>query len=265
MSFLGGGTLSQFADPGDIMQQQPNSKFQKPTMPKPPNLKGLIDEQARVNRINQYTPFGNLTFTTNGNGQTVAHYNLSPQYQKLSDQLFGNISQASNFNPANLQTGFNQRIANRYYNNAMQLLQPQMQQQQEAFTQNLADRGLPAGSQLAGSLTDQFNSGQNNLRLQTAQDAISQGLAYTQAQNQARQQQQQANQSYLQGMQGLYGAFTPGLNQFFSPSGVDVNGSASIAQNAINNAYQQQMNAYSANQQGLFGLGAAGLAAMFGG
>jgi hypothetical protein len=248
------GTLGQIGDPGDIFGGNPNSKFAKPQPPTPPDYKGLIDEQAKVNRIGQNTPWGSLSYTTDKNGNQIANYNLSPQYQSIANSFFKNMQGASNFQPAKLQTGFNRGIANNYFANAMKLLQPQLTQAQDQFTQNLADRGLPAGSQLYGSLSDQFNSNRNNLLTQTAQDAISQGLAYTQAQNQARQQQQQANQSYLTGMGQAYGQFTPGLNSFFSPSGIDVTGSASLAQSGAQNNYNALMQAYSGNMQGITGL-----------
>ncbi len=244
-AFQQGSRLQNFMDPGDIFQNNPNSKFQKPQMPTPPNYQALIDEQAKMNRISQNTPFGSLSYTTDKNGNPIANYSLSPQYQKMSNLFMNRIIGAANGGAT-----YDKKITRQYYNNAMGLLQPQLQQQQDQFTQNLADRGLPPGSQLYGSLSDQFNQDKNNQMLQVANDAISKGLAYG-----------QQNQTRLQGLLGAFGQFTPGLNGFFSPSGVDVNGSASIAANAANQNYNALMQQYSGNLQGLYGLGSAGIAA----
>lgn len=254
MSFLGDLNPVQYSpggskDPFDVFQTNQNSKFHKPDVPTPPDYKALIDEQAKVNRINQNTPFGSLQFTTDKNGNTVANYNLSPQYQKMSNMLLRQLGGSIGGAPQ-----YDRRLTKQYFNDTMKLLNPQLQQQQAQFTQNLADRGLPAGSQLGDSLTQQFNQGQNDARLQAAQQAIQQGLAYG-----------QFGQTRQQGLAQLFNQFTPGLNGFFSPSGIDVNGSQSLSQNAANQNYQQLMNAYSANQQGLYGLGSAGIGALFGG
>lgn len=253
MSFLEPGQ-SVVSDPADLDQNQSGSKFQKPTAPTPPDFKNLIDEQAKENRIDQTTPNGSLQFTTDPKtGQVSANMAYSPQMQAYANQLGGlqnqYASQGGPFKPQDNSAAVNSAEQSSY-NDAMKLMQPQLDQQQAQLTQNMADRGLPVGSEIQQNSQQQFGQYESGLENQAAYNAIGQGQSL---QNQLYGQQLGAYQSNMAGLgevSQLQGAL-PGLNSFYSPTGVDVNGSANISSNAAQQNYNSQLQQYSSNMGGL--------------
>ena len=120
-----------------------------------------------ANRVNQVTPYGTLDYTISGadpygNPTWTAKQTLAPEQQKLLDiqnQLSigtGQLGQqglgyvqdmiSKPFDTSSLPTtGFN---AGQSYQDAyMQRLQPQIQQGREALNVDLANRGIPVGSE----------------------------------------------------------------------------------------------------------------------
>ena len=147
-----------------------------------------------ANRVNQVTPYGNLDYTQSGTDQYgnptwTAKTTLSDVGQKLLDTqnqaslgLGGTINQAlgnvqntmgQQFNPNLPSVGIN--AGQNYQDAAMQRLAPQLQQQRELLNNQLANSGIPVGSEaynraqmnqaqkendlLAANTTQGFNTG----------------------------------------------------------------------------------------------------------
>jgi hypothetical protein len=149
---------------------------------------------AAANRVNQVTPYGNLTYNQNGTDSTgnptwTATTSLSDIGQQLLNQQnnaslglgsainsqLGNVQNTMSqpFNPNLPQVGIN--AGQNYQDAAMQRLQPQIEQSREALNTQLANSGIPVGSEayrraqvaqgqkendlLAANTTQGFNTG----------------------------------------------------------------------------------------------------------
>ena len=109
------------------------------------NLSGALQATA-ANRINQQTPYGNLSYQqtgTDAQGNPIwsANQNLSPELQQLTQSSLAGL-QASQANP---MYGINP--GDTYSNAIMQRLQPQQRQQVEALDAQLANQGIMPGSE----------------------------------------------------------------------------------------------------------------------
>jgi hypothetical protein len=151
---------------------------------------------SAANRVNQVTPYGNLNYNQNGTDQYgnptwTATTSLSPTGQALLDTqnqtslgLGSTINSAlgrtqemmsQGFNPNLPSTGFNPGQS--YQDAYMQRLSPQIQQSREQLDNQLANSGIPVGSEaymrakqaqgqkendlLAAATTQGFNTGLN--------------------------------------------------------------------------------------------------------
>lgn len=267
MSFLEPGQNNlpgqQLGDPANIFGNNTaggSGKWDKPSTPTPPNYDQLIKDQASANQINQNTPNGSLNFSTDPKtGQTTANMAYSPQMQAYADQLGGlqgqYANQAGPFQPQDNSAAVNSTEQSSY-NDAMKLMQPQLDQQQAQLTQNMADRGLPVGSEIQQNSQQQFGQYEGGLENQAASNAIGQGQSL---QNQLYGQQLGAYQANMGGLGeiGQLQSGLPSLNSFYSPVSTNTLGAASLAQNAAQTNYAQQMQQYGSNMGGLFDLGAA--------
>jgi hypothetical protein len=235
-----------------------------------------------ANRVNQVTPYGNLDYTVSGadpygNPTWTATQSLAPAQQKLLDyqnqaslglgELTGkglgyvNNMLETPFDTSKLPTtGFNPSQS--YQDAYMQRLQPQILQGREALSTQLANSGIPVGSEaykramqtqgmkendlLAAATTQGFGIGQ-----QARQSAL-QEQAYLRNEplntlNAVRSGAQVQGPSFVNSAQqaNTAGPDILGATQM----GYNANLAASNAQNAANN----QMT------QGLFSLGGAAL------
>ena len=158
-----------------------------------------------ANRVNQVTPYGNLDYSQNGtdaqgNPIWTATTSLSNVGQQLLNNqnstslglgstinsALGNVQNTMSqpFNPNLPQVGIN--AGQNYQDAAMQRLAPQLSQQRELLTNQLANQGIPVGSQ--AWQTAQMNQGQkeNDLLAANTTQGFNTGLAanqqaYTQA------------------------------------------------------------------------------------
>lgn len=162
----------------------------------------LARRQAAIDRPTQITPLGTSTWSGDVENATNT-VSLSPQMQQqfqgvtgianaLIPQVQTNYSAGSvpGFNPAN--ANFTNDVAaarDAAYKYATSDLDPQFAEQQDQLTQQLADRGIPIGSEAYNLAMDQFGRSKSG--------------AYENARNQAYLQGLQAeNQGFTQGMQG---------------------------------------------------------------
>jgi len=235
-----------------------------------------------ANRVNQYTPYGSLEYKISGedpygNPTWSATQSLSPVQQQLLDyqnqsslglgQLAGKgLGYVSNmldtpFDTSKLPTtGFNPSQS--YQDAYMQRLAPQIQQGREALSVDLANRGIPIGTEAYNRAMMAQSQRENDLLAA----ATTQGFGVGQ---QARQQGLQ-EQAYLRNepLNTLNAVRTGSQVQgpaFVNPAmqantaGADILGATQMGYNAQMGAANAQNAANNAMTQGLFSLGGAAL------
>jgi hypothetical protein len=261
--------------------------------PPPPDYSGAAKETAAgnldaaraataANRVNQYTPYGSLEYKVSGedpygNATWSATQSLAPAQQQLLDyqnqaslglgQLTGKgLGYVNNmldtpFDTSKLPTtGFNPSQS--YQDAYMQRLQPQIQQGREALSTQLANSGIPVGSEAYRRAM--MAQGQKENDLLAA--ATTQGFGVGQ---QARQSALQ-EQAYLRneplntlnavrsGAQVQGPSFVNSAQQA-TTAGPDLLGAQQMGYNAQLAASNAQNAANNAMTSGLFSLGGAAL------
>jgi hypothetical protein len=229
---------------------------------KSPDPNEIIRTQAKYNRINQYTPFGSLTFSSaNGGLNNVATQTLSPELQ----QIFGLQTQGSQqaleqalAQQALLPQGLpNYSLQNPNYDNpiaqrSLALLRPDMELDEARFMQDLENRGIPVGSEAFNNAQRQFMDNQNRIRERIALESAMQDIGLQQ-QNRAQSFNEVAARLGQQQVQ------IPGLSGFFSPGSMDVAGAHQLQQNAQSANAQIAAQGRSDLLSGLFGLGSSAI------
>ena len=171
----------------------------KASAPAAPNYEAAAEKTAsgnleaakyatRANRVNQYTPYGSLTYNENGDGTWSQTQTLTPQaqatldkQQALSDKYAATASQGFDkvqgllANPELDMSQLPSRAINvgqTAQEAIMSRLQPQLAQQEEALRTRLANQGITLGSDAYGKeMTAQGQRG-NDLQLQAALQGI---------------------------------------------------------------------------------------------
>ena len=295
----------------------------RPSAPPVPDPNALIQQDAAANRITQFTPYGNLLFGSVGDqGQFVQspdgaaaftqetpfqsnlralHENLGiglateagQQFDQLAAQtpfdFTANLPEYSFQDATNLPalpTDFEdtrRQVTKSVFDRQLGLLQPEFTRQQEDLAQNLANRGIPIGSEAYNQAINRLDTQQSEQTQRLAQAADVAGGAEAsrtfgmtlQARNQAIADQLRANdlsnmarQAQLNERIGLRGQqFNelaallggPQIVQptFFAPSAVNTLGANQLAMSGANNAFNQGMANYGSAQGGLFDLAGA--------
>jgi hypothetical protein len=264
--------------------------------PPPPDYAGAAKETAQgnldaaraniaANRVNQYTPYGSLEYQVSGedkfgNPMWKATQSLAPDQQKLLDiqnqlsigtgQLgqkgLGYVENMINqpFDTSKLvSTGFNPSQS--YQDAYMQRLQPQIEQGREALATQLANSGIPVGSEAYKRAM--MTQGQKENDLLAA--ATTQGFGVGQ---QARQQgfnelAYQRNEP-INTLNAVRSGAQVQSPTFVNPAmqantaGADILGATQMGYNAQMGAANAQNAANNQMTQGLFSLGGAGLMMM---
>lgn len=216
--------------------------------------------QYGLNATNQYTPYGNLTYSQNGTWSDgtprfTATTSLSPEQQKLyqqqtqlgsklnnlaigqTDRLAGVLSQ-----PIDLS---NDATEARLSELGRARLDPLVAQRKQSTETELINKGVRPGTEAwdraMSAVDQQTNDAYNQLFLTGRGQAVQEALA-------ERNQPINEVSALMSGGQVQAPNFvntpTPGVN------GTDVAG-------ITNNAYQQDMQAYQSKMSGLLGLGTA--------
>lgn len=186
----------------------------KPSAPAAPNYEAAAEKTAagnleaakyatKANRVNQYTPYGNLTYEEKPDGTWSQTQTLTPQAQAtldkqmaLSDKYADTASQGFDkvqgllSNPELDQSQLPARAMNvgqTAQEAIMSRLQPQLAQQEEALRTRLANQGITLGSDAYGKEMTSQGQRANDLQLQAAL----QGIGLDQA-NRASALQEQA-------------------------------------------------------------------------
>ena len=144
---------------------------------------------TKANRVNQYTPYGNLTYKELGDGTWEQTQTLTPQAQatldkqmQLSDKYADTASQGFDkvqgllANPELDMSQLPERALNvgqTAQEAIMSRLQPQLAQQEEALRTRLANQGITLGSDAYGKEMTSQGQRANDLQLQAALQGIS--------------------------------------------------------------------------------------------
>jgi len=239
-------------------------------------------QTTAANRVNQYTPYGSLEYQMSGqdpygNPMWKATQSLAPDQQKLLDiqnQLSigtGQLGQqglgyvqnmiSKPFDTSSLPTtGFN---AGQSYQDAyMQRLQPQIQQGREALNVDLANRGIPVGSEAYKRAMMTQSQRENDLLAAATTQGFGTGLAANQQGfNQlAYQRNEPINtlNAVRSGAQVQGPSFVNSAQQA-NTAGADLLGATQMGYNAQLGASNAQNAANNQMTQGLFSLGGAAL------
>ena len=295
----------------------------RPSAPPVPDPNALIQQDAAANRITQFTPYGNLLFGSVGDqGQFVqspdgaAAFTQETPFQsdlrRLQENLgiglateagqqFDQLAAQTPFdftqglpefqfqdatNLPELPTDFEdtrRQVTKSVFDRQLGLLQPEFTRQREDLAQNLANRGIPIGSEAYNQAINRLDTQQSEQTQRLAQAADVAGGAEAsrtfgmtlQARNQAIADQLRANELNnmarsaqlnerigLRGQQfnelaALLGGPQIVQPTFFAPSAVNTLGANQLATSGANNAFNQAMANYGSAQGGLFDLAGA--------
>jgi hypothetical protein len=160
---------------------------------------------AAANRVNQVTPYGNLNYSQNGtDAQGNPTWTATTSLSDVGQQLLNNQNNASlglgsaitsqlgnvqntmsqPFNPNLPQVGIN--AGQNYQDAAMSRLSPQISQQRELMTNQLANSGIPVGSEAWNKAQMNQAQKENDLYAANTTQGFNTGLAANQqAYNQA--------------------------------------------------------------------------------
>lgn len=266
---------------------------------------GVINEQtartqASLNRINQYTPYGQSTYSQVPGQKDTYRQDivLSPDSeaaaraemlnsrlaQEMGTSQLGRINNqiSSGLDFSDLPAlagsegygGDRQKVEDALYGRATSRLDPQFELEQRQLETSLANKGITMGSEAWNQAMDQFGRTRNDAYSGARADAISGGGAEQSrlfgldlgARQQGIQEDLTKRNQPINELAALLSSGQVSMPQF-APAG-----QASVAPvdytALVNNKYQTQANAAQQNQQnwmnGLFGLGEAGLSAYFG-
>lgn len=263
-----------------------------PEMPATPDYTGaaqataqgniqMAREAAAANRVNQITPYGTLTYTQSGKDQYgnptwTANQTLSPEQQQLYQQQTGlsqNLLGAANRGAGNLDisgvdqsqlpsTGINP--GQNYTDAMMQQMQPQLQRDQAALNQQLANQGIGIGSEAYQTAQQQQSDAANRARLQAITGGMQTGLAANQQAFQQAAENKQLPVNLINALRG--GSQVQGPNYVNAPQQATTEGpnmlaAAGMQNQAAMNQYNAQMGQQNAMMGGLFGLGSSALMA----
>lgn len=223
--------------------------------------------QSQLNNVNQYTPWGNVTFAENPNAKSGSRWSmnvaLSPEQQQLYNMttagqktygqsalnLLGQMSDTlSHPISTNYDTYRQQAI-----DAGRARLDPMFAQQDESMRARLLNSGIAEGSDAWNNAFRPVNEAKNDAYLQLLTQG---GNLAGQAMQQdigLRQEPLNEAQALLTGQQVHAPSFTPTTQTSVAPT--DVIGAYNNAFNAQMAGYNAQVAQNSATMGGLFGLG----------
>jgi hypothetical protein len=245
----------------------------------------LAEQTAAAQRVNQYTPYGSLTYSQTGEyggrinpktGQPIAgtgqplygqRLTLSPEQQRLLDQqnrtslALGNLQDQAAARVAQQQArGYNDTSladTNTATQAILNRLQPTLQQQRSGLETQLSNQGLSRGTEAYNNAMRDQNQRENDLYQQAAMQGIDLGMRQRQ---QGLQEQNYFNTRDINNLNALRSG-----SQVTTPQFGPAVGGANYSQ-AGQNQYQAALSNYNAQQQasgnlmgGLMGLGGSAL------
>ena len=237
---------------------------------------------AAANRVNQVTPYGNLTYTQSGtdpfgNPLWTATQTLSPDQQALynydiaTSKGLGELSSTGlNYVRGMMQTPFGtQNISQmpinageQYEQAILRRAQPQLQQSRERLAQQLANQGIDIGSEAYDRAMMQQNQRENDFLQSAIVGGFNTGLASRQQgfQEQAYMRNEPLNtlNAVRSGAQ-VTGPQFVNVPQQATTAGADLLGAAGLQGQYNLGNYNAQQAANSAMTGGLFNLAGAAI------
>jgi hypothetical protein len=224
------------------------------------NLKAAQAATA-ANRVNQYTPYGSLQYNQSGTdsqGNPMWSATQTPT-EPLGSAINANIGEISNqyatpFTGGNLPSyGID---PNQSYTDAiMARLQPQQQMQQKQFDAQMANQGIPVGSEAYQNAARQFQQGQNDQRTSAVVGGMQTGLQANQQQYAQNLGKYQLPLSVANSLKGLANPNYINPAQQATTTGADILGATQAGYNANMGAYNAQQAQQAGMMGGLMGLG----------
>jgi len=219
-----------------------------------------------ANRVNQITPYGNLNYAetgkdSQGNPMWTATQTQTPELQNLTNASIGQLTSqygSTPFTGGNLPSyGINP--GQTYSDAIMSRLQPQMEMEKKQFDAQMANQGIPVGTEAYTNAARQFQQGQND----KLTSAVTGGMGVGLTANQQQYGQNLTNyQLPLNIASNIKAIATPGYvnpAQQATTAGADIMGAMGLA-NQNNQANANAANARAnATMGGLFSLGGAGI------
>jgi hypothetical protein len=266
-----------------------------PSPPPAPDYAGAARETAQgnlaaaqtataANRVSQYTPYGNLIYAqtgvdSQGNPTWRADTTLAPAQQQMLDiqnqagiglgstinAALGRTQQTmgQEFNPNLPKVGIN--AGEQYQDAYMRRLQPQIEQSREALATQLANSGIPVGSEAYKRAM--MTQGQKENDLLAA--ATTQGFGVGSQANQQAYNQAMTNYNLPLNTLNALRSGSQVQNPTFintpqqaNTAGADILGATQMGYNANLAGFNAQNAAQSNFNSGLMGLGGAGIIAM---
>jgi hypothetical protein len=266
-----------------------------PSAPAAPNYAGAAQATAQgnidaarlavaANRVNQYTPYGSLEYTMQGedkygNPMWAATQKFSPDQQRLLDiqnELSYGVGQLGTkgleYVGQQLQNPFDVsqlpsigiNPSETYSDAIMRRLQPALTQQNEQLEQQLANQGIPVGSEAYDRAKMALAQRQNDLMLGAQTQGLQAGLSARQQQlgELAYRRNEPLNvlSALRTGSQVTAPTYVNSAQQA-TTSGPDLLGAAQMGYNAQMGNFNAQQAAQANLNQGLFSLGGAGIMA----
>lgn len=175
-------------------------KTRQPAPPPAPDPNEIAQAEAQANRLDQYTPFGSLTFS--GPTRNTANLQLSPELQQLFGgqvqndiglgnlaqqalpgigQLVGNPISTSGLPSLNLPTApnlpqnynaFRNDTERAFFDRSSGLLNEQFGRDEERLRQTLANQGLQSGGAAFGQEFGDFNRRRGEAFGNLARDSV---------------------------------------------------------------------------------------------
>lgn len=273
----GGGSAPSTPDPQATAQAQAAAN------------KEAVRESAKVNQINQVTPYGSLTYTGDiGSPDRTATVALSPeqqqmlelqnqaglQYGQIGNQQLGavsdRLSQPLDYSALGAAPQANEATRQNVADSLYARLNPQLDRARQQREAQLATQGIPLGSQAYSSAQDDLARAENDARLATEAQALNQmsqlyGLEQN-ARNQQINETIQQRQQPLNELAALYsGSQVQSPNFINTPTQQvappDISGYTYGSANLANQQYQANMANAAQNRQGLYSLLGTGLLA----
>jgi hypothetical protein len=228
--------------------------------------------QAALNRVNQYTPQGNITYNQpdpNNPNQWSMTQTLSPAEQQLyntsltGQQLYGNtalaqLGSASGALSTPINTNYGD-VRNQYIQSQMGLIQPTLDQQRQDLESKLANQGVAQGSPAYQNAMRDFGNTQASTYaniLSNAGNTVGQSI---QQQIALRDQPVNEATALLTGQMVQGPQFSNVPQTQVSPT--NVLGAYQLQQSALDTAYQAQVANQSAMLGGLGSMAGMGLGA----
>lgn len=271
---------------------------EKPSMPGSPDYKGAAEATAAgnlanaqaataANRPNQYSDYGSSVWTQTGKDEQgnpiwENRQSLSPEQKKIFDQqtqlsqgMLGAAQQGMGAindimsNPTIDQSKLAQFGINpgqNYTDAMMQQMQPNLDRQQNQLNQQLANQGIPLGSEAYKAAQDQMASNINNQRAQAVTQGMGVGLQANQQGFQQALMNKQLPLNLITALRGQSQVRDPSFmnlnaSQATTP-GPDYMGAAAAQGQFDQGMYNSRMGERNSMIGGLFSLGGGALAGM---